>query len=183
MKRLTLVLLAAFSLPVVASINLNSSRSNVTDDADTAQKQGERLKKLDSRSTNKSIRIDKASPQLNAPIIDWGDGQSQRLQDHDRQLKSDKPLIQQQDKFLTVKPGTKQRGLDSDTPTLPQGTPTKDQRYIQGGTGADKFGSPTTVKGSKSNGDNRSIGDAVPDGCKPNEFCASGQHFPQPLKK
>jgi hypothetical protein len=42
--------------------------------------------------------------------------------------------------------------------------------------------SKTTVKGSKSNGDNR-VGDAVPDGCKPNEFCASGQHFPQPLKK
>jgi hypothetical protein len=167
MKHLTLVLLAAFAFPVMAaSINLNSSRSNAVEDADSAQTQGERLKHLDQRT------------QRSEGVKDHGANEGGKNDGNvDRAIKSGKS--NSSDKFS---PGGAQLG----TSRL-QGKPTKEQ--IEGDSersGKGKlpgFERGTTVKGSKSNSDNRSIGSAVPDACKPNEFCASGQHFPQPLKK
>jgi hypothetical protein len=142
MKRLTLVLLAAFSLPATASINLNSSRSNAVDEPTTVKGS----KSNGDNATEKHLKIrDLTSAPAESPTTVRGSksNSSDRLT---APLLIDDPYPNDSAKGKGKLPGFERLN----------GKPTKDQK---------------------------SIGDAVPDGCKPNEFCASGQHFPQPLKK
>jgi hypothetical protein len=207
MKHLTLVLLAAFALPVMAaSINLNSSRSNAVEDADSVKNSGHASERQTTVRGSKSNSSDRAITFGRDSLNNAGPAEATTVKGSksngsDRVIQGGAGAEYKdgEDGVNRTKGTLGDFNLSNRTTTV-NGSKSNNYRVMQGGAGAApalpttvkgsksnasarEFGSPTTVKGSKSNSDNRSIGSAVPDACKPNEFCASGQHFPQPLKK